>query len=178
MSYITDRHHLAKITQRGIAALLDLQDAWLEEDHLAHTPPANNDGTRTSNRPADPTPNIATHPNKTRDRDHLGNFILNHVTKAEQILKNREPHTPTEPCHCCHNTMATHGKLCWACNLYLHKVGYPCTEDIHEGRPNIRMCECPPECCDVCPDKIAEGRTSLSDRCAQRISRRARREEP
>lgn len=44
------------------------------------------------------------------------------------------------------------------------------------GDPS-RLCDCGLECCPAgCPDLRAEGRASLSDRCAMRRSRRMRRE--
>ncbi len=185
MSYITDRRHLAKVTQQLLANVLDLQELWLEEDAGAHSPRASGDGP-SGNGTADPTGGIANDQHKTRDRDAVGGLIVRTSIAIKSELDRRQPRTPTDPCTCCHEIMATHGTLCWDCDRFARKMKFRCDDHVHDGRPKIRMCECPtliedPDgrriggCCDVCPDRAAEGRT-VSDRCRQRMHRDRQRE--
>ncbi len=95
---------------------------------------------------------------------------------------------PTRRCACCDDRMATHERrvtshfdngrtvtnrldLCWWCADHHRRLGYLCSPQTHDGRPQLRMCECPDWCCDAgCPDTSAENRT-LSERCRKRMSR-------
>lgn len=173
--HITDARHLSATTQRGIAALMDLDEAWRDEDAAACAPPANGQSTR-SNSAADQTGSIATvERNRYRDRDQLGRDILTAVNRLEEIRDRRKPRTPDgRACRCCNTRTATHGHdrhgkliLCWHCWRYQQHNGYPCDDELHALWPTTRMCECPPNCCDVCPDQAEEGRR-VSRRCRQR----------
>lgn len=185
MSYITDRRHLADVTQRLLAQVLDLQELWLAEDAGAYSPRSAGDGPSGSGT-ADPTGGIAHDRHKTRDRDAVGGLLVRTSIAIGSELERRQPRTPTALCACCHEVMATHGPLCWDCDRFQRRMRYRCGPDIHDGRPKLRMCECPPivedgdgrrigGCCDVCPDRAAEGRT-VSDRCRQRMYRDRQRE--
>lgn len=175
---LTDLDHLDTVATRIAGNLARLTRAWIHEHQAAYAPRSRPDGPG-ANGPADPTATIADHPGKHRDADHIGATLLHVDRKLTELLTRLTPRTPTRRCTCCRTEMATHGAdsdgnptACWACDRYLRIMSHPCDDAVHEGRPKIRMCECPTWCCDVCPDRAAEGR-SLSDRCRQRM-RRAR----
>lgn len=192
MGYITDRDHLAKVIQAGLGALLELQDAWLEEDRAACAPRSGPAVAVSGGGTSAPTETAATGPDhldprdpgvprvdmaKYRHRDRLGSRILTAVQRLEDMVRERKPRQAGGPCSCCELETATHGRDsqgrptdCWACWTFLRRMGRRCTDDIHEGRGRVRMCECPPECCDVCPDRAAEQR-SMSERCRKRMQR-------
>lgn len=173
---ITDRGHLARITQQLLADILDLQDAWLAEDSAACYPGTCDGGPRGTEAP-DPTRNLAMRDNRYRDRDHIGTELLHTARRIRTLKQRHQPRPAGGPCRCCHTETATHGltddhapAICWPCWRYLKANGAPCDEKVHQARPTVRWCECPPECCDPCPDHAAEGRR-LSDRCRQRKTR-------
>ena len=149
-----------------------LAQAWMDEDAAACAPGGQGDGPGKQG-PSDPTHSIATQDRKFGHRDRLGSALLSVSQRLEREVEAIKPRTPTERCHCCEVETATHGHLCFACQLYRRKMDTSCTEEVHRLRPRVVMCECPTECCDVCPDRAAQGRTGskLSDRCAKRKSR-------
>lgn len=176
MTRITDRYHLARRTQAGIAALLDLQDAWIEEDAAACAPRSTADGP-TGTGTSDPTLTLADTPDRYRHRDHLGNGIARAILQLEQLIEAHKPRNTGGPCQCCKRDTATHGRDnqgrptdCHRCWTYLRREGFRCNDEIHTGRSYVRMCECPTECCEVCPDRTEDGR-ALSRRCRGRKTR-------
>jgi len=171
VAYLTDRRHLATVTNQLMAAIIDLDEMWRQEDSAACAPSGGRDGP-SSPGPSDPTSAIASRDRKFVDRDRIGGLLLHLLSSAQDTIERNTPRTPTERCLCCETEMATHGRMCWACDKYLRATGYHCDPQIHDDRPTVRMCECPPECCEVCPDRAAEGRTE-SERCKKRRQRKA-----
>ncbi len=169
MSYITDKHHLLKVAEDAIVAVEDLAKAWLSEDQSACAPGSSPEGPSSSG-PSDPTPVIASRDHKFATRDRLGGTLLYITRRLREEADSIKPRMPTQVCRCCEEEMATHGTLCWACSRYRKKMDRPCDDEIHQGRGRIRMCECSSECCEVCPDRAAEGR-SVSERCKKRMQR-------
>ena len=197
MSYITDRQHLLKVAESGIAAIEELAHAWLAEDQTACAPRASGGGGPISGGgTSDPVEAIASgrdpgpdwdglprppvDTDKYRDRDRIGSQLLALVGKLSEMAEAQKPRHTGGPCACCGKETATHGRghdgrpvECWACWAFRRKMGFRCEDDIHDERPSTSMCECPDWCCEVCPDRSAEGRR-VSDRCAQRMSRKRR----
>lgn len=159
--------------QRHIEHLTRL---WITEDHNAYAPRGADDSPGGGTTTGDPTPAIADQQRKHRDRDRIGARLVQIDADLTALARSFETRTPDRPCNCCRLELATHGQdhtgrptLCHPCDRYLHRMGEPCTPAIHEDRPRIRWCECPPECCDPCPDHAAEGRR-LSERCKRRMA--------
>jgi hypothetical protein len=198
---ITDRRHLEQLTTRAIDDLVKLARHWLAEDEAACAPRSTGGGPSSTTR-ADQTGTIATGRDladdeaappvdrtKYADRDRLGRLIAGTARRLREEVHRHTPRTPTRRCTCCDTETATHARnhdgdptLCFACDRYHRAHGRHCnvntlgepTTKIHDGRPQVRWCNCPPSCCEVCPDHVSENRTNLSDRCAQRISRQRR----
>ena len=170
---ITDARHLDRVVRDLILYASRLTNAWMDEDAAACSPRSTGDGPGGTG-PGDPTPSIAGTDWKFRHRDDIGRLLIHVTKKLGEEVEALTPRKPHEKCTCCHTEMATHGRSCWACKMYLKKMGHRCDDDIHDGRPKVRMCECPIWCCDICPDRVGESRTRLSDRCAKRVSRASR----
>lgn len=194
--YITDRHHLAKITQEVIAAAMDLQEAWLTEDATACFPRAGGGPRITGGSHGSVTETIATgidpddpdevsdrpavDDSKYRDRDQLGRRIMGLHRSIIALRDDQVPAEPTGLCSCCHDDTATHGTRCWPCARFLQVTGRHCnvdlegnpTDEIHRERPKVRWCQCPPSCCPQDDD----GKTSCTERAedGRTLSRRCR----
>lgn len=166
---ITDAKHLERVTAQLVTDIATLVGMWVDEEVGACAPRSSPDGP-SGGGPGDPTSSAAGHQAKYRDRDQIGNLLLHLAAKAREAVGRREPREPHKPCGCCKREMATHGDNCWACDRFLHVMGRRCTDDVHDGRPRTRMCECPAWCCEVCPDRAAEGR-SVSERCKRAMTR-------
>jgi len=179
LSFITDRKHLLSLSLEGIQAIEYLAKAWLAEDEAAHTPLSGVAVPVSGGGISDPTGRAALDDtDRYAARDRLGKELYGLIDRLKQARKRREPRAPGGPCSCCDRDTATHGQRddgtpadCFPCWRYRRKHGYRCTDDVHQLRPDVRMCECPPQCCDPCPDRVAPSRTTLSDRCAQRKAR-------
>ena len=177
MTFITDRKHLAAIIQNGMAALLDLQDAWLAEDRAACAPTSGSSVSVSGGGWSDPTSAIAER-DRYRDRDRIGGLLITTVRQLEQAVERRKPRKVTGWCACCDDRTATHGEGddgnptdCFWCWRFLRKHGVRCDADAHEAFPAPpKFCSCPPQCCAVCGDPPAEGRT-VSERCKKRRDR-------
>lgn len=189
MSHVTDRNHLSRVVLEGLAALVEIEQAWLAEDQAACAPRSNGSGGPISGGgTSDPVASIATgrdrdddtpHPPvdaaKYADRDRLGKALLTLVGRLKELVEERTPRRAGGPCGCCgERGTATHGRDhrgrptdCWACWRFLKRMGYRCDAEVHQGRPEVRMCQCPPECCEVCDQRATDG--PFSDRCAARI---------
>ena len=181
MTFITDSKHLSRRIQDGLAALMELQDLWLDEDARACTPRSQSGTSVSGGGQADPTHKVAVSESaRYQDRDRLGAAIHRAVETLERLVADRQPRQAGGDCSCCQVHTATHGTtegsvpaLCWYCWRYLRKHGVPCDHEVHKLRPEPpRLCECPEECCGGgCADHVSPSRTKLSDRCAQRKSR-------
>jgi len=178
--YVTDGKHLLSTTQRGIAALEALGHAWIREDQFATFPTASGDTPTSGGGTSDPTHKVAmSETDRYKDRDRIGRALVRLVAQVEAEVARLRPRHTGGPCDCCETETATHGRRrdgspaeCWGCWTFRRREGFRCGEDVHEGRPKVRMCACPSECCEVCPDTASETRTlsGLSDRCARRMS--------
>lgn len=195
MSYITDRDHLLKVAEDGIAAVEALAHAWIAEDQAACAPRSRGfDGPTTGGGTSDTTLAIATgrdvddhaavprvDTTKYTDRDRLGSQLLAMVGRLKEMAGDLEPRKAGGDCACCgERGTATHGRDhrgrptdCWSCWQFLRRMGYRCDVEVHEGRPEpLRFCACPVDCCEDCHDRAAEGRR-VSERCKKRMQRAA-----
>lgn len=179
MTFITDRNHLLSLTTEGIEALEQLAKAWLDEDQAACAPRSGATVPVSGGSMSDPTGRtVLESADRYADRDRLGRELYQLVGRVKQAWQRRQPRHTGGPCACCNNETATHGHTdegrpaeCFLCWQYRRKHGYHCDDTVHQLRPDVRMCECPPSCCDPCPDRVGSSRASLSDRCAMRKSR-------
>ena len=191
--YLTDRHHAVKVAADGIAAIEALTKLWLREDELACAPGSKGDTATSGGGPSDPTHQTATkEQDRYKARDAVGRKLMKVVAELEDAVRHRKPRKARGACSCCQVETATDGwnqrcrdrgcdlcdgegcpVECRACWRFRRKMGYHCTDDIHEQRPKANLCECGPDCCYACPDQAAEGR-SISERCKKRRQRAGR----
>jgi hypothetical protein len=176
LSTVTDPAHLNRLLTELATTAAQLARHWADEHAAAYAQTAG-DGGRSAPGPSDPTCSVALLPRKHQHADRIGAAILRAHRTLGDALADVTPRTPTRDCRCCQREKATHGRDhnyestdCWACWLYQKRMGYRCGDDIHDDRPRIRMCECSDTCCDVCPDRAADGRT-VSERCRKRMYR-------
>ena len=184
MTFITDRKHCVSIAEDAINAIEAIAKAWLREDELACSPRSPGGTPTSGGSHSDTTRSIATgrgegmvDQERYRDRDRIGNKLLALKATAEaEVAKHRPRHTGGA-CSCCETETATHGvnhegrpAMCFGCWRFLKEHNMRCGPAVHDGRPKVRMCECGPRCCEVCPDRAADGRT-VSERCKKRIQR-------
>lgn len=116
-----------------------------------------------------------------RHLDRIVSGLEKHATALSGFVDDlTATRTPTRPCWCCHDELATHTRrvhgetveLCAACHDFHRNNRTLCGEETHRHRPKIRWCDCPLECCPSgCPDRAAEGRR-ISERCKSRMRRR------
>lgn len=169
---ITDPKHLESVLASIVDHVATLGRAWHQEDQAACAPSGQPEGPSGSD-PSDPTRRIATErDSKYRQRDKVGDQLMHLHATVQRMVEDRRPRTPSGPCNCCKDQTATHDGLCLKCYDFLRAHKFPCGQEVHDGRGAVKMCECPPECCDPCTDRIASNRKELSDRCAQRKARR------
>ncbi len=174
MTAITDPTHLERLLTSLATTAGRLAKAWADEHEGAYQPRGG--GGRTTNAAHSPTEAIAVQDRKHQHRDRIGAAILRAertLTDAAADLLTRHP---GGPCSCCGRETATHGHNddgtpvdCYRCHYYLRRTGRRCTDDIHDGRGYVRMCDCPTWCCEVCSDRAAEGR-NYSERCKRRMA--------
>lgn len=172
MSQITDPSHLDRLLTGIVRNAAALAQAWMDEDAAACAPAGQLEG-RGATGPSDPTLSIALRDRKWEHRDQVAATILRVHKTLEQAVDARQPRTPTDPCACCRDELATHGAFCFPCWRYRREMDRPCDAKIHAGRPKVDMCRCPDSCCEAgtCTDRVGENRADLSDRCAQRKAR-------
>jgi hypothetical protein len=169
--YLTDRQHLLKVREQLRRDLDTLALAWVDEDEGACAPAAGGIASAVSGGGAsDPTLTSADHHAKYRGRDRIGRTLLHLAGKVREEAARLETRTPSRPCTCCGLELATHGEACFECDRYARVHREWCGDNVHKARPRVRMCSCPPERCEVCPDRAEEGRT-VSHRCKARMQR-------
>ena len=167
---ITDPKHLDAVLTRLTGNLSALADAWRDEDHAACAPAGQSDGPG-GQGPGDPTPSIAARDRKWEHRDRIGRTLLKLSRQVESEVDGLKPRVPSEPCGCCGDEMATHGRLCYECLRYRRVMDRACDSQVHDLRPRVKMCGCPGWCCEVCSDRAAPKR-SVSERCKKRMDRK------
>lgn len=174
---ITGPDHLEKVVRDIIVWAAQAANGWLDEDAASATP-RHGDG-HGSPGPSDPVSRLVTAGRRTDARDRVAAQLL----RAHRALRDAHleltPRQPTEKCHCCQTEMATcapdadgNWTACPACDRYRRHWRTRCPDEVHEGRPRVRMCECGPDCCEpgTCTDRAADGRT-VSERCHKRAYR-------
>lgn len=170
-AFITDRQHLLGVREQLRRDLDALALAWVDEDEGACAPAAGGVALASSGgSTSDPTHATVGHHDRYRSRDRLGRTILYLAGKVREEAARLEARTPTRPCACCGDELATHGDACFPCDRYARAHREPCGDEVHKARPSVRWCSCPRSCCDVCPDHAEEGRT-VSHRCKARMGR-------
>ena len=173
---ITDPSHLDRILTGIVHNAARLAQAWMDEDQAACAPSGQTEG-RSATGPSDPTLTIAIRDRKWEHRDRVAATLLRVAKTLDQAVDARQPRTPSDPCACCRDELATHGAYCFACWRYRREMERPCDAKIHQGRPKVRLCDCDDvsggRCCDpgTCTDRVGAGRARLSDRCVQRKAR-------
>ncbi len=172
---ITGHDHLEKLVTDIIHWSTQAGIGWLREDQ-ASAMPRSGDGTGGSQGPANPVAQLVAAGRRTGSRDRIGSKILHVHQVLRDLHLELTPRAPSRVCRCCKTEMATTAPdaagewtACPACDRYQREWNTRCPDEVHRGRPQVRMCECSADCCEpgTCPDRAAEGRT-VSERCLKR----------
>lgn len=184
-SSLDRRRHRARAARQKLISATNRALALLEHEDPASPVTASYDpgGSSSGDSPVEGQA-LATLEHGTDPRRHLDRIVSGlekHATALDGFVEDlAATRTPTVPCWCCHDELATHTRrihgqpveLCAACHDFHRNNDTLCGEETHRHRPKVRWCDCPLECCPAgCPDRAAEGRR-ISERCKSRMRRR------
>jgi hypothetical protein len=116
---ITDRKHLANVTQKVLAATMDLQEMWLQEDRDACSPRRTESVPTSGGDTSDPTFRVVDDKYRHVSRDQIGRTMMHVLSSLQDELARQRPKPEgRERCRNCRWAAATHGQRCEACDRW------------------------------------------------------------